>query len=190
MSEYALIIIIHQIIFQSLFFAKNILLRRKLGTTIRGRNREADLSIGFFAVFIITSFLLSLFSNSAGTINLLANNTASTFALVLLAINLLIGSASLIGLKDSWRVGILHNQQTDLIETGIYQFSRNPYFLSYLLMFAAYTLLLQNVILLVMSLFGFALIHAMILKEEEYLSVLHGDKYVHYKERVPRYLLF
>ena len=93
------------------------------------------------------------------------------------------------GLKDSWRVGVLENQQTELIEDGIYRFSRNPYFLSYLIMFAAYTILLRNIILLVLSFVGFALIHAMVLKEEKYLAALHGEKYRQYQKKVPRYII-
>ncbi|MFC1490666.1 methyltransferase family protein [Candidatus Latescibacterota bacterium] len=183
------IIMIHQIVFQGMFIAKNIYLRRKLGLPIRGGNREANLSIGFFVLFIILSVLLGLFESPLGTVNLLMKTTSMSIALPLLAVNLVVGSASLLGLRDSWRVGVLENQQTDLIEVGIYRFSRNPYFLSYLIMFAAYTILLQNIILLVLSLVGFFMIHAMILKEEKYLKALHGEQYRQYRERVPRYII-
>ncbi|MCJ7683226.1 MAG: isoprenylcysteine carboxylmethyltransferase family protein [Desulfobacteraceae bacterium] len=189
MKGSVLIILFHQIIFQGMFFAKNISLRRKLGMPIRGRNREANLSIGFFGLFTILSVFLGLFNAPLGTVNLVAGSTALITVLALLAVNLLVGAASLTGLRDSWRVGVLEDQQTDLIEGGIYRFSRNPYFLSYLIMFAAYTVLLQNIILLVLSIAGFAMIHAMVLKEEKYLTALHGDKYRQYQERVPRYII-
>ena len=189
MSGSVLIVLIHQIVFQGMFFAKNISLRRKLSMPVRGRNREASLSIGFFGLFIVGSFLLGLFNAPFGTVNLVARTTAVAAALALLAMNLLVGSASLIALRDSWRVGVLEDQQTDLIEGGIYRLSRNPYFLSYLIMFAAYTVLLQNIILLVLSVVGFAMIHAMVLREEKHLTALHGDKYRQYRERVPRYII-
>ncbi len=172
-----------------MFFAKNISLSRKLGMPIRGRNREASLSIVFFSLFTILSLFLGLFKAPLGTVNLVAGTTALIAALALLAVNLLVGAASLAGLRDSWRVGVLEDQQTDLIEEGIYRLSRNPYFLSYLIMFAAYTVLLQNIILLILSIVGFAMVHAMVLKEEKYLTALHGDKYRQYKERVPRYII-
>lgn len=172
-----------------MFFAKNILLRRRLGKPIRGGNREANLSIGFIGLFITLSILLGLFDAPLGMVHFVTRSTALTVALTLLAVNLLGGAASLIGLKDSWRVGVLEGQETALIEEGIYRFSRNPYFLSYLIMFAAYTILLQNIILLVLSFVGFALIHAMILKEEKYLAALHGEKYRRYQKRVPRYII-
>ena len=147
------------------------------------------MSVVFFALFIIISILLGLFDAPFGTFNLLTRTTALAVALTLLVTNLLVGAASLIGLKDSWRVGVLEDQQTDLIEGGIYSFSRNPYFLSYLIMFVAYTVLLQNIILLILSLVGFAMIHLMVLKEEKHLTALHGEKYRQYQKRVPRYII-
>lgn len=189
MSGSALIILIHQTIFQGMFFAKNISLRRRLGMPIRGRNREAIMSVVFFALFIIISLLLGLYDAPFGTFNLLKRTSALAVALTLLAMNLLVGAASLIGLRDSWRVGVLEDQQTALIEGGIYSFSRNPYFLSYLIMFAAYTVLLQNIILLILSIVGFAMIHLMVLKEEKHLTALHGEKYRQYQKRVPRYFI-
>lgn len=189
MNGSVLIILIHQTIFQGMFFAKNISLRRRLGMPIRGRNREATLSVGFFALLIIISLLLGLFDAPFGTFSVLKRTSALAVALTLLVINLFVGVASLIGLRDSWRVGVLEDQQTDLIERGIYSFSRNPYFLSYLIMFVAYTVLLQNIILLILSLVGFAMIHLMVLKEEKHLTALHGEKYRQYQKRVPRYII-
>lgn len=189
MNRAVVIILVHQIAFQGMFFAKNISLRRKLGVLVRGQNREANLSIAFFSLFIVVSVLLCLSDAPFGTVDVVAKTTALTVALALLLINLLVASASLLGLRDSWRVGVLEDQQTDLIEEGIYGLSRNPYFLSYLIMFAAYTVLLQNAILFVLSLAGSALIHAMVLKEEKHLTALHGDKYRQYQKRVPRYII-
>lgn len=189
MRIFALIIVIHQIVFQGMFFAKNISLRRRLGMPIRGRNREAILSVVFIGLFILLSVVLALLDSPFGTVAVLTRNAALTIALVHLAVNLLVGAASLVGLKDSWRVGVLEDQQTELVEGGIYHFSRNPYFLSYLIMFAGYTVLLQSVILLILSLAGFAFVHAMVLKEERHLTAMHGEKYRLYKNRVPRYLI-
>ncbi len=188
MNNSVVIILIHQIVFQSMFFAKNISLHRRLGIPIRGRNRETNLSIGFIGLFISLSILLSLLEAPFGMVHLIMRSTARAVAVILLVVNLLVGASSLIGLRDSWRVGVLEDQETNLIEEGIYRFSRNPYFLSYLIMFVAYTVLLQNIILLVLSLIGFTMIHTMVLKEEQHLTTLHGEKYRQYLKRVPRYI--
>ncbi|MCP4370343.1 MAG: isoprenylcysteine carboxylmethyltransferase family protein [Deltaproteobacteria bacterium] len=92
-------------------------------------------------------------------------------------------------MKDSWRVGVLEDQKTELVTTGIYRFTRNPYFVSYFLMFAAYTVLLQNLILFGLSILGFLIVHKMIMKEEKYLYSVHGDTYEQYKTKVPRYMI-
>ncbi len=104
-------------------------------------------------------------------------------------LSLTISAASLVHLKDSWRVGVLENQKTELITTGIYAYSRNPYFVSYIIMFAAYTLILQNAILLVLLLINLAFTHKMILKEEAWLQSIHRSNFLAYKHRVPRYFI-
>ena len=184
----ALIIFLHQLVFQGMFFAKNITLGRKLGKRIRGFNLEASLSIGFFMVFIGLSLFFALSDSAPGRHSLLPGSVALASGVLLLVVNVLLGMASLRDLGDSWRVGVIREQATELVETGIYRHSRNPYFVAYLLMFAAYTVLLQNLILLGLSLVGLGMVHAMIRKEEKYLAGLHGEAYRDYTQRVPRYL--
>jgi len=189
MSDAALLILLHQLLFQGMFFAKNISLGRKLGKPIRGANAEASLSIGFFVLFIGVSLYFAWSGNAVGSVHLLSGQTATVIGLVLMLANLVVGLASLKDLGDSWRVGVIEEQQTTLVEDGIYRFTRNPYFVAYLLLFAAYTVLLQNAVLLVLSCIGFGMVHAMILREEKYLAVNHGTAYQAYRKRVPRYLL-
>jgi protein-S-isoprenylcysteine O-methyltransferase Ste14 len=189
LSFEAWLILLHQLLFQGMFVAKNLVLRRRLGQPIRGANREANRAIALIAVFITLSLALSLGLLTLGHINLLPTGAARGIAIALLAANLLVSAASLRDLGDSWRVGVIEEQQTALVDTGIYGRSRNPYFLAYLLLLAAYTVLLQNVLLLLLSLLGFYMIHAMILREEEHLARLHGEEYEKYRRTVARYFL-
>lgn len=186
--EILVIILIHQLIFQGMFVAKNIILSRRINKNIRGNNIEANTSIAFFALFISVALLDSYFNLPYGEVTLFSHQLSLVIGLIFIVLNLLISAASLNDLKDSWRVGIVDEQKTDLISSGIYKYTRNPYFLSYVLMFAAYTILLQNIILFFLSVGGFLFIHSMIKKEEVYLFGLHGDSYLAYKEKVPRYL--
>jgi protein-S-isoprenylcysteine O-methyltransferase Ste14 len=189
MVELWLVILLHQLVFQGMFVTKNIILSRKTSKQIRGNNKEANSSIAFFVVFICLALGLSIYSPSFGEIQLLNDGSAKILGIGLLFLNLMVSGASLLHLKDSWRVGILADQRTNLVTEGIYRFTRNPYFVSYLLMFAAYTVLLQNIMLLGLSLLGFSLIHKMIMKEEEYLYSRHGKTYLQYKTKVPRYII-
>lgn len=172
-----------------MFVAKNIILSRKIKKKIRGNNVEANASIAFFALFIGMALLVSYFNLPYGEVTLFNHQLSLVIGLLIIVVNLLVSAASLIDLKDSWRVGVVNEQKTDLITTGIYKYTRNPYFLSYVLMFAAYTVMLQNIILFILSVVGFLLIHSMIKKEEMHLLGIHGDSYLAYKETVPRYLI-
>lgn len=188
MNQASYIIVLHQLLFQGCFVAKNVLLRRQLGQPIRGANPEANRSIAFFALFIAISLYLAATQSPLGRVALLPDVVATSACLILLCANLLVGVASLRDLGDSWRVGVIDEQQTTLIQEGIYRYTRNPYFLAYLLMFAAYTVLLQNLVLALLSCLGTYLVHGMILREEDHLARTQGDAYRAYCQRVPRYL--
>lgn len=176
-------------VFQGMFAAKNIILRKNIGKQIRGKNVEATISILFFMLFIATSLTFSFFNLAFGKVSIFSQKAVFISALIIIFANLIVSVFSLIHLKDSWRVGVIEEHKTDLITGGIYGFTRNPYFLSYFLMFAAYTVLLQNILLLALSFIGVLMVHKMIIKEETYLSSLHGDKYLVYKSKVPRYFI-
>ena len=90
MGELAFVIVLHQIVFQAMFLAKNIMLRRRLAMPIRGGNREAKLSIGFFGLFILCSVLLGLVDAPFGSIELLERGSALVIALALLAVNIVV----------------------------------------------------------------------------------------------------
>jgi len=189
MNEPWIIILLHQLLFQGMFVIKNVMLYKKLGMQIRGKNAEATASIAFFTLFIVLAMLIAVFKPAVGEVHVLDNVLSFAAGLLLLLLNLLLSAASLIGMRDSWRVGVLEDQKTELITTGIYRFTRNPYFVSYLLMLIAYALILKSMILLGLCVIGFLLVHRMILKEETYLRSVHGDEYAEYQKRVPRYLL-
>lgn len=191
------LIVIHQVLFQGMFFLKNILLSKKLDVSIRGNNIEAYTATLFFVFTILLVLGFSYWGVFLGEVKILNHDLALLVSSVFMILSLVISGASLIGLKDSWRVGIVEaqagsvrtDQVTDLITTGIYRYSRNPYFVSYLLLFLAYSILLQNLVVILCFFISFSLIHKMILKEEQYLLSVHGDAYRNYQKVTPRYLI-
>jgi protein-S-isoprenylcysteine O-methyltransferase Ste14 len=185
-----LIIFVHQVLFQAFFIFKNVTLKKKIKIEIRGKNKEASYSILFFIIFITISIILSFQANPVLSVNIINSQVAIVFGIILLFLNMIFSILALITLKDSWRVGVIEEQKTKLITNGIFQFSRNPYFVSYILMFFAYSIILQNIILLFLSMIGSFFVHSMIKKEEQYLATVHGSEYTQYKEKVPRYILF
>jgi len=59
MPEISIVIILHQLVFQGMFVIKNIILYRKIGKQIRGKNIEATTSIAFFIFFIAVALTIS-----------------------------------------------------------------------------------------------------------------------------------
>jgi len=189
MPELWIIILIHQLIFQGMFITKNIVLGKKIKKQIRGNNVEAKISIIYFTSIIIITFIFSIYNISFGRIYLPGESLVTLTGLTLLILSLIISAASLINLGDSWRVGVIEDQKTEFVTSGIYRYTRNPYFLSYLLMFAAYTILLQNLVLLGLSIVAIFFVHNMISKEEKYLLSMHPEAFSQYKNKVARYII-
>ena len=187
-----IIIISHLFLFESMFFIKNIVLSKKLKGSVRGKNKEASYSILLFIVTIIiaiTSILSENINELFIPVPLLSNDYTIFIGMFLLFLNLIISFLALIQMRDSWRVGIKEDDKTELINDGIFGITRNPYFLSYIVLFLAYILLVANILLIISSLIAIFSIHKMIMKEEKYLEALHGEKYLDYKNNVPRYFL-
>ncbi len=111
-----------------------------------------------------------------------------TTGFILVLIGFIVGVFALIEMKNSWRVGIKYDQETKLITTGIYNISRNPYFLSYDILFLGYILIFPSIILIVLYVLLVVIFHKMILEEEEYLKSVHNMNYIEYKRKVNRYL--
>lgn len=75
----------------------------------------------------------------------------------------------------------------ELRTSGIYGFSRNPMYSSFIFMNTATFLFLPSILLLVIMLYGMIVHHFIILGEERYLLNEFGEEFKAYKSRVPRY---
>lgn len=96
---------------------------------------------------------------------------------------------SVLTMRDSWRAGVSETDKTDLVTEGIYQFSRNPAFLGFDLVYIGICLMFFNYILFVVSLFAMLMFHLQIVNvEEDFLMKAFGDEYVDYRKKVHRYL--
>ena len=70
---------------------------------------------------------------------------------------------------------------------GIYKFSRNPMYASFIFLNLACFLFLPSLLLLGVMVYGMVVHHFIILGEEAYLESEFGDEYLAYKRRTPRY---
>ena len=95
---------------------------------------------------------------------------------------------AVITMKNSWRAGIPESDKTELIQNGIYRWSRNPAFLGFDFMYIGVCLLFCNPLTIIFSLFAIVMLHLQILQEEKYLVGVFGEPYADYKNKVFRYL--
>ncbi|MDE7031324.1 MAG: isoprenylcysteine carboxylmethyltransferase family protein [Lachnospiraceae bacterium] len=91
-------------------------------------------------------------------------------------------------MKDSWRAGIPKSDETRFVSEGIYQYSRNPAFLGFDLVYLGILMMYFNGVLLLFTMWAVVMLHLQILQEERYLKRVFGDVYLAYKSRTRRYL--
>ena len=187
-NVYILVIIV---IYLLAFFIRNLKTYFTLRTSIRGRSTKLTLSLVLSTIiYLITLAILFYPSVSFYFVKLEVFQVSILqylgYTLMLLA--LLIGLAALFEMRNSWRIGIRHDQKTDLVTSGIYSISRNPYFLSYDLLFLGIFLIFPSLSLLILITGLIVTFHLMILEEEEYLEKMQGETYLKYKNKVGRYI--
>lgn len=106
---------------------------------------------------------------------------------------LLVGSLCLTAIAQgqmgaSWRIGIDKQRATDLVQTGLFSYSRNPIFLAMRLALLGLLLVQADAFALALLVAGELLIQVQTRLEEAHLLHLHGDAYQQYLRRVRRWL--
>lgn len=170
------------------FIVKNIVTVKRTKQAIKGKSGKVNLLISNSTLLYILTYVCIFFNpDFLVRIDTLDIFTVKIIGLALIVIAFVLGITTLIGMKDSWRVGIRPEQKTDLIVTGNFVFSRNPYFLSYDLMFLGIFLVFPTLVYLILYIIFVTIVHLMIMDEERHLLVQHGDSYIQYKDSVNRY---
>ena len=91
-------------------------------------------------------------------------------------------------MQTSWRIGIDEEVRTNLVQRGLFKFSRNPIFLGIRIMLVGLFLVLPNAVMLVIWVVGEILIQIQVRLEEEFLTRIHGDHYRTYQQQVRRWI--
>jgi len=108
-------------------------------------------------------------------------------AALLLCLSVIFFIISFANLGTSLRVG-LSEQETVLRTKGIFQFSRNPLYMSAYLICIASLLYYPNQVNLVLAAYGIFVHHKIILGEEKFLAERFGSQWEDYRKKVRRYL--
>jgi len=113
---------------------------------------------------------------------------AKVIGVAVVVIAFAIQVSALIALGDSWRLGIDVRSSGPLVTHGIYALSRNPIYIFFDLYFLGTFLINGALVFLVFAALVAAILHYQTVKEEEFLSVIHGLAYERYRRRVGRYV--
>ena len=92
-----------------------------------------------------------------------------------------------ITMKTSWRVGI-PEEKTKLVTEGIYQWSRNPAFVGFDLLYISVCFMFFTIPLMIISLWAMVMLHLQILQEENHMHAMFGEEYDAYRIRTLRYI--
>ena len=171
------------------FAIKNVKTYLSAKRSIRGKSFKLSMSILLSTLIYVLLLLRLTFLDSKWLleIDLTIYPILNILGLLLVSIGFVIGLLALKAMRNSWRVGIKYDQKTELISSGIYRLSRNPYFLSYNLLILGYLFIFPSIILFALYLALVITFHFMILQEEDYLESMHGENYITYKKKVKRY---
>jgi protein-S-isoprenylcysteine O-methyltransferase Ste14 len=88
---------------------------------------------------------------------------------------------------ESWRIGIDQEHPTDLVQNGVFNYSRNPIFLGMMVTLVGLFVVIPNALTLVALVVGVVLIQIQVRLEEEFLVRSHGQEYSEYRRRVRRW---
>lgn len=91
-------------------------------------------------------------------------------------------------MSDSWRIGIDKKNETDLIETGLFRWSRNPIYLGIFVAHLGFFLVLPNALTLLYVVLSFVTVQVQVRLEEAFLKEIHGSEFLAYCERVRRWI--
>ena len=111
----------------------------------------------------------------------------SIIGVILLFLGNLIFIVAMLTMRNNWRAGFTHDQNTNLVTNGIYKYSRNPAFVGFDLLYAGCVVAFPNILNALFTLACIILFHFQILEEEKFLIKTFGDVYKEYASKTLRY---
>lgn len=103
--------------------------------------------------------------------------------LILMALGVIAFVLAIVTMKNNWRAGYSEEQNTELVTTGIYKYSRNPAFLGFDFLYIGCVLAFPNPVNIAITATAAVLFHFQILGEEKFLAAAFGQEYLNYKAK-------
>ncbi len=138
-------------------------------------------------VIIVFAFLPGIYQFLL-PIRYLESTALTIIGQILLFVALFWVMTAQVHMQKSWRIGIDEDVKTELVQTGLFRFSRNPIFLGMRIMLLGFFLTMPNAITLTVLVAGEFLIQIQVRLEEEFLARAHGNSYLAYQKQVRRWI--
>lgn len=158
-------------------------------------DRVIDFVQGFYAIpmlLLLATTLIFAFLPGvyvfATPIVWLESLIVQIIGLVLMTLALVWVATAQANMGRSWRIGIDDKNEAELVETGLFTVSRNPIFLGVRVAVFGSFLVLPNAVTLVALVLGDVLMQIQVRLEEEFLTKVHGEKYIEFQKRVRRWI--
>jgi len=153
----------------------------------KGKPLSKGLSVGWWVIDTVHCLLVVLSSLYAIWRIPINKVVALIGGSVMLGVGVVVMLAGMIEFRSIHRISGLDT--SEVVTTGIYQWSRNPQYFGWFLVLLGISLIGSSGLALLYTMIVIILFHFYIARiEEPYLEHIFREKYLLYKERTPRYI--
>lgn len=158
------------------------------GTKLKS-TKELLISCVMFGTLIVQVLLVLLYAADLIKPHIALGKIGTWIGVMLCSSGILFASYSQFAMGKNWRIGVDPEEETDLVTTGIFSKIRNPIYTSSVAHGLGIIILAPNAVVLATGLIGLYAIHCYVRHiEEPYLTKIHGEKYLRYKQNTGSYL--
>lgn len=194
MDIYMVIGLIAFFLFYGSYYAKMFMQKRQgIKTDLMGKGSKPKRTFIIEVILKIATFSMAaiqlvsiLFENRFSMV--IENDLVRYIGLTIALLGVVIFIIAFTTMGTSWRAGVGSEEKTDIINTGIYKYSRNPAFVGFDFIYIGIALGFSNIVNLVFTVFVVIMFHLQILEEEKYLPSVFGQDYLDYKKKTMRYI--
>lgn len=188
-------LLLYTAFFISAFVLRPILLKAATGTAgFRSGGNEAGLvgrlSGALFVLAALIGFLAPVLaiSGTVEPIRAIDPEWLNWVGLMVAVVGSMLALLAQGGLGTEWRVGVEPGEATDLVTTGLFRYSRNPFFSGVLLLALGMAMVVPSPLALAGLAFFIIGIELQVrVVEEPHLASLHEESYREYAARVGRF---
>lgn len=160
-------------------------------TQEQGKTPERD-APGVIALppFIFLVFLgLGIIIHNLFPLHFIHGPLRTIVGVIFLAYSVLVSSLAIIQMRRAGTNIDVRKPTTSIVTDGIYRFTRNPMYLSMVLLMIAISVLISNIWILILTpVFIIVIQKGVIEREERYLEGKFGTEYALYKKRTRRWI--